>query len=338
MEIIYFIPKNSISIRRSFTPLINEISKLEDVSVFELPYSGSNPINLLKNILFIKKHSSKHGINHLIGDAQYGIIGLIGRISVLTIHDDYAIIKARRGWIDKIYKYIFWLWIPIRVADKILCITETTKLKIEKYVKSNKMITLTNHCCGDMFLYQPKVLNKDCIHFLQIGTLPQKNLETTLKVLSKYTLPYRLCVIKPMTTKQYQLASALGVNYINKFGLTDQQIVEEYTKADIILFPSIYEGLGMPILEGQAVGRVVITTNKEPMKTISGGKEAAILLDNPLDTSEYMDKLVDIVDNEEKRELLIQNGRINAAKYCVTNIVESFIELYKELFNEDNRN
>ena len=54
-------------------------------------------------------------------------------------------------------------------------------------------------------------------------------------------------------------------------------MIQEYKDADLISFPSTFEGFGMPIIEGQAVGRPVITSNIEPMVSVAA--DAAILVD-----------------------------------------------------------
>ena len=55
------------------------------------------------------------------------------------------------------------------------------------------------------------------------------------------------------------------IDYTNAFNLSDNEIIEEYKKCDIVNFPSTHEGFGMPIIEGQAIGRVVLTSDLSPM-------------------------------------------------------------------------
>ena len=68
-----------------------------------------------------------------------------------------------------------------------------------------------------------------------------------------------------------------SIRYVYKCDLSNQEILDEYMNCDIVSFPSLYEGFGMPIIEGQAVGRVVFTSDLEPMKEIAG--DAALLVD-----------------------------------------------------------
>lgn len=338
MFITYFHwAKNSPpSIGRSFKPLINKISQTEEVKEFWVPYNGANPLNLIKNIWFVYKHRNNKGINHITGDIHYCILGLIGCKSVLTIHDDYAMVKANRGWLGKLYKYIFWIFLPVKLASKTVFISEATKKKIERLVSSRRTVVISNHSVDSEFTYKEKTFNVKNPLILQIGASPQKNLETTIKVVAKLKKSGFNChlrVIKRMSEEQHTLAKRLGIDYSNVYDLSDKEIVEEYLKADIIAFPSLYEGFGMPIIEGQATGRIVITSNFEPMNWVAGNN-GAILLDNPLDKKEYTRKLTEIILNEKLRNQTIKMGFENSKRFTVEKAVKTYHKLYANLLNE----
>lgn len=149
MEIVYFHRKKfsgGMSIENSIKPLINELAKNNVVKEYHVPYRTTWPWNLLKNILFIRKHSTKVGINHITGDIHYGILGLIGRKSVLTIHDDYAMKTITHGFLEKWYRYILWIYLPIRLAGVSVCISPSTKESILRYYKAAKLKVITHHC------------------------------------------------------------------------------------------------------------------------------------------------------------------------------------------------
>ena len=140
MEITFFhwAYGDDSSIKRSFMPLIRELRKGYVVYEYSVPYIGSNPIHVVKNILFVYRKRSGNGVNHITGDIHYCIIGLLGVKSVLTIHDDFAFTTAKKGVFDRLYKWIFWLYLPIKLANKVLCISPTTKEAIDGLVKNNK--------------------------------------------------------------------------------------------------------------------------------------------------------------------------------------------------------
>lgn len=333
MEIVYFHRKKingAVSIEESFRPLIAEFSKNNVVKEYHVPYHGSSPMKILKNILYIRKHSTKNGVNHITGDIHYGILGLIGRKSVLTIHDDYAISLARWGIMDKVYKWLLWVWLPVKYATVAVCISPSTLSKFNHLYRSEKYRLITHHTVSSLIMDISKPINKDYPRLLQIGTEINKNLETTLEVVKN--LPCKLIVMKPMTKAQIEKAKALGIDFENKFDLPYEKVVAEYQQCDIVLFPSLMEGLGMPIYEAQAAGKPVITTNREPMNWVAG--DGALLLSNPLDTEEYYKAVVKIINNDEYRTQLVVKGKENAKRFSLEKAVVNYQHLYQSIMQE----
>ena len=162
---------------------------------------------------------------------------------------------------------------------------------------------------------------------MQCGTSPNKNLETTIRALANTS--YKLRVVREMTKEQIQLAQDRHVDYSNVWNLTDEELTKEYKDADIVVMPSLYEGFGAMVIEAQATGRPVITTDREPMRSVSGG--AAYLLKNPQDVEEMRMAIDKIVNENDYRNHLIKAGRENASKYTLANCAKEHIELYKKM-------
>ena len=335
MEIHYFNWAKTCgpSIGRSFKPMIDVMDENETVCQYYVPYKGSLPWNMLKNIMYVHKHRTKTGINHITGDIHYCILGLLDCKSVLTIHDDYAIIKAHRGFFDRLFKRIFWLYLPIKIASVTVFISDSTAKKVGSYVnlKKRNTVVFSHHSIYKEYVYSFKVFDSECPVILQVGTTVQKNLETTMKAIARTGRKCRLRVIKKMTVEQHALAKSLHLDYSNAYDITDEQMLEEYRRADIVTFPSLYEGFGLPILEGQAVGRPVITSDRAPMNIVCGGEGSALLLSDPQDVDEYARKLTQLMDDTELRQTLVRNGLKNAEKYSAENAAKRYIEIYKSI-------
>ncbi len=108
---------------------------------------------------------------------------------------------------------------------------------------------------------------------------------------------------------------------------------KEYEQADIIAFPSIYEGMGIPIMEGQACGKIVITTNAMPMSWVAG--DGAVLLNNPLDVNEYRKALERVINDDEYRNSVISKGIKNAKRFTCEEGVKRYEQLYMKLLHEE---
>ena len=330
MEIVFFHRNGrngAVSIQENFSPLIEKMKGENNIFVYNVPYDGSNPVNLIKNILFIRRYSTKKGVNHITGDIHYGILGLFGRKSVLTIHDDYAIRQAKRGYLDKIYKWLFWIYFPIKFANAPICTTPSTLKNIKKLYNSSKLRVITHHVVPRGLVDIGKTFNKDCPRLLQIGTANNKNLETTIKVVTG--MKCKLIILKPLKPEQIQLLNDAHIDYENRYNLPYAEVIKEYQLCDVVVFPSLFEGLGVPIFEGQAAGKPVLTTNREPMKWTAGG--GAVLLDDPLDVEEYRNKLMKIINDSDYRNNIVAKGKENAKRFSLDNAVAKYLELYKSL-------
>ena len=330
MEIVFFHKmkySGGMSIENSFKPLIDALKESNNVREFNVPFRTTWPLNIIKNILFIRKNSSETGINHISGDIHYGIIGLIGRKSVLTIHDDYFMRTSTRGFLEKAYRWLLWIFLPIKLADAVICISPTTRQSILKYYNSAKLKVITHHCFKSICDGVQRPFNKNCPIILNVGTTPNKNLETTLKVLKGMNC--KLVVLKPMTDEQKRMAEEYGIDYRNPVDIPFEDVIKEYNMCDLVVSPSLYEGLGMPIAEAQSAGKPVITTNREPMSWVAGG--AAVLLNDPLDVDEYRLKLTELINDASLRHLLIEKGFKNIKRFSLNEVVRQYMNIYNSI-------
>ena len=193
--------------------------------------------------------------------------------------------------------------------------------------KGLKSSIIVHHDMSSDFPYYEKEFNRSNPVILQIGTAANKNLETTLRAIEG--LKCELHVIKPMSKEQHRLAKELNINYTNLYDLSNEEVYDEYKNADLVVFPSLYEGLGMPILEAQLVGRPVITTNRDPMKWVAGNN-GALLLQDPLDYCELRKKIELIICDDNIRDNLIKNGKENTKRFSIDKSVIEYLELYNQ--------
>lgn len=142
---------------------------------------------------------------------------------------------------------------------------------------------------------------------LWVGTLhPRKNLKTLLEAFQKHVSPaapnVHLCIAgAPGWGHQTQeLPNVHFLDYVS-----DEQLVELYSRAKALVYPSLYEGFGMPALEAMACDCPVIASNCSSLPEVVG--DAALLVDptDPKDIAHAIRRL-----HEEKvRTQLIEKGR-----------------------------
>ena len=132
-----------------------------------------------------------------------------------------------------------------------------------------------------------------------------------------------------MTSEQVAMAKKLGIDFTNYECLNDEELVGEYKKSSIVLFPSLKEGFGMPIMEAQAMGRAVITSDLQPMSWVAG--KNAILLKCPQDADELKEKIVNLLEDAALYNETVKAGLKNVERFQVENIAKRFVELYKSI-------
>ncbi|SDE96115.1 glycosyltransferase [Cellulophaga baltica] len=326
MKINYYFrhPKVGHSIHRVFRTLIEEVEKSADISILEMPNKGSMPLDLLKNNIYTYKSRDKNTIHHVTGHIHDVLLALVGVKTVLTIHD-LVFLDNVKNPLKKFYKWLFWLYLPLKIADKVVCISNQTKQNILSKLNTDKLLVIYN-AVDPIFSFQEKEFNKKKPIILHIGTGWNKNLIKSIEALEG--IPCHLRIIGKIKEDQINFLNKHGVEYSNALNLTDLDIKNEYLNCDIVNFPSIYEGFGMPIIEGQQTGRIVVTSKIEPM--IEVAQEAAAFV-QPDDVASIRQTYLKIINDDLFREETIKNGYINAQRFSVKNISKQYIELYKKL-------
>jgi glycosyltransferase involved in cell wall biosynthesis len=222
-----------------------------------------------------------------------------------------------------------WLFLdlPVHKAKWVTTISEKSKQEIIKYTNCDpsKILVignpLSNICELDSkisFPLHPRILF--------IGTTLNKNLVNVIPAL--YNLKIELRIIGELTKKQLLLLRKFEINYSNDFNLSDNQLSSEYHNADIILFPSLYEGFGLPVIEGFCAGKPVITSDISPMKEIANG--AAFLVD-PNSIPSIRDGVNAVINNPELRQSKVEKGRLIALSYQSKKIYSEYENLWKKV-------
>jgi glycosyltransferase involved in cell wall biosynthesis len=174
---------------------------------------------------------------------------------------------------------------------------------------------------------------------LTVGSIePRKNLPLLIKSFSELIKEFpdlSLVHAGPygwqMGTLQTQIKE-LGLNnsvhFLGRVSLDD--LAGLYNAASVFVYPSLYEGFGLPILEAMACGCPVITSNISSMPEI--GQGASILI-NPTDISELTASMINIIQNTNLAQDLIQAGLSRAKHYSWKYCAEETIKIYQKVLN-----
>lgn len=298
-------------------------SELFTIDLLRSKFPSQGLLNRFK-ICFQLLSNNSYNLVHITGDITFSIVALIKPIKVITILD--LRYKMYAGLRKKILKY-FWYTLPIKLADKVITISsEVQEEIINNFSISRDKITVVPVPINSQFFaqYTSETSINDKIKVLIVGTKANKNVENMLRALDM-DYPFELLIIGPLSNCHLNLLQK--INYSNIEIATDSEILEAYRWADCLLFASNFEGFGMPIIEAQATNTVVITSNFEPMKTVSGGH--AILVD-PKDIESIRSGLRTIKGIVGDYEFL-RRARTNALRYSSTEYCNSLSRIYEDL-------
>jgi len=169
--------------------------------------------------------------------------------------------------------------------------------------------------------------------FLFVGSLePRKNLRTILDALKACKGSESLVVIGADGWKNSDLKLAIENNKgrIRIIGFVQQEELPIfYSAAAGTLYPSLYEGFGLPVVESMACGTPVITSKKSSIPEVAG--DACILLNNPQDPTSIREAMCTVAEDENLRYKLIEEGLKRSQKFSPENCARTAIETYSKI-------
>lgn len=323
MKIHYFKPNGGHSIKNVFIPIIREINKTNYVIETEMPSNYAGIKDIIQNGRSAK-HQQKQGfINHITGADHFLLLFLDGKRTVVTVHDimHYFELHGIKKFIWNLL-YIY----PLKRAAKVIFISEFAKKQTLKKVKLKNYCIIENPLLGG-FQYKPKPFNHEKPVIMHIGTVDRKNLSRSIMALKG--IKCHLRIIGEISEKNKKLLEENGIEYSNAVNISNEDVVKEYESCDIVNFPSTFEGFGMPIIEGQKVGRIVLTSNISPMKDVAA--DGAVFV-NPFDVNSIRDGYLKILNmTDEEQEKLIDRGQKNCERFDAKTIADKYMDVYKEI-------
>lgn len=274
---------------------------------------------------------------------------LYRRKFVLTIHDlillHFPTIRATMlnplfYWI----KYAAYKWAigsAISRAKSIIAVSQFTKNDIiGQYPKVKEKISVTYEACDDsckISSVAPHLILEKCgiikQYLLYVGNAyPHKNLEKLIDafelILAKYPDMQLALVGKEdffyKRLKEYSTKKNIpGVHFLGF--VSDQDLDVLYRYASAYVFPSLYEGFGLPPLEAMAKGAVVVSSDHTCMKEVLG--DAALFADAN-SAQNFADGVVKVLNDNNLKQNLIQKGYLQIRKYSWEKMARETMRIY----------
>lgn len=263
---------------------------------------------------------------------------------ITTIHD-LAVLKYPDFFSSRILKNhkLKLEWIK-KDKSLIIAVSNSTKKDIIKYlnIDSGRIKVIYEaipyeHQIKIKDIDKKKIKEKYNLdkYFLFIGGLnPRKNLKRTarafLKLFKKYKY-LKLMVIGVRGEKHNNLAKDLNLpknSLVYEDELSFKEFSSLYAGAIALVYPSLYEGFGLPVLEAMYHGCPVITSNISSLPEVAG--DSALLVD-PTKPDEIFRAIKNLLENNQLKQDLIKKGHVQVKKFSWQKTAKQTLNIYKSL-------
>jgi mannosyltransferase len=219
----------------------------------------------------------------------------------------------------------------IKSAQTIICISETTKRDLYNYVdiKSNQDVCVIYNGVSEDYKPIIKKTDKNKSFILFVGERGgYKNFELALKVIQMLPDVEIYCVGgKKLDNKELEILKEKELKRVKYLGkISNEELNQLYNNAICLIYPSQYEGFGIPVIEAMKAGCPVIASNKcEVIKEI--GSQSVIRVN---EDPRLMADAINELRNDKYRKSLIELGLINSKEYGWDKCHKKTIEIYNK--------
>lgn len=232
-----------------------------------------------------------------------------------------------------------------KVSDVFVVSENTKKDLLSKFKLLNEQKIHLTPCAASKVFSKP-VNEEELLEFknqkklpdifiLAVGTLePRKNISTLIKSyvnIKKWHPEYKLVLVGKKGWKYEQIEETLKKFQVEKDVifpgyLKDDELQKIYKLAKVFVFPSLYEGFGIPPLEAMASGCPVVCSNKASLPEVMG--EAGILID-PTNAYKMADAISSLIENENVRNMMIERGYKQAEKFSWAASAKNALDVFQ---------
>lgn len=240
----------------------------------------------------------------------------------VTIHD--MAVFENPHWFSKKFSLFYKLMYPLMIfgSKKVLTVSNFSKQEILKYLNIDPSKVEVIYNSVDHFKINEKEIKLNIYgkYLLCVGSVePRKNLLSVIKAFQVLNLSdYKLVIVggKNKLFNVLQLSEIISNEFHDKIIFTgyvsDEELSTLYINAVVFIYPSLYEGFGIPPLEAMKHGCVTMVSNSSSLPEICGNASFYI---NPTNNEEIVEKLKFLVENEGLKTTLINQGYSQVLKY-----------------------
>lgn len=257
---------------------------------------------------------------------------------VMTVHDTMQIARGLHTFVDEPRDTMALGYLAHR-AERIACVSNYTKQDLcNKYLidpAKTQTVYLANFLDSD----PEKMTDLPDQFILNVGIRNgRKNFFEWIKAVSPYLRNQpnlKVLVTGELNTYENHYYKKLGVleNVVSRKEVTDAQLVNLYRKATGLVYPSLYEGFGLPVVEAMANGCPVITSNCTSIPEVAG---SATLLMNPTNPESMLNSFIRFMEDPELRKELSEKGLEQSKTFSKDKFISEMIDLFEQAIESHN--
>lgn len=282
------------------------LTRLHNIDILK---TGPAPLSL-KNLLWQSK-TLKQSSHKLYFTPGFNPVLPTHIPYILTIHDLIHLQFKDKSFYIKKFFYEYLIKPSAKKAYKIFTVSNYSKQTIVDWLKiSEENVLVMPNGISSVFTLKGPRYQPPFPYFLYVGnSKPHKNMLRLIAGFIKANLDqdiHLICIADNNSRlraliKKYHFEKR--IIFVNK--ISDEMLAAYYRGALGFLFPSLYEGFGIPVLEAMACGTPVLTSNVTSLPEIAG--DAALYVD-PYDIDRIASGIMQLGNSSEKRHLLIEKG------------------------------
>ena len=269
--------------------------------------------------------------------------------TLLTVHD-LSFVREPDSVMPGMSRHLNkWVRRSVTQADHVIAVSKATAHDlIELYQTPPEKISVLYHGVTPEFNANNNPTAQAAIRekynlglqpfILSVGTIqPRKNYQRLIQAFAQVEADTRLVIAGGPGWQAEDI-----FNEVTRLGLTDRvhflgfvpdtDLPPLYQTAALFIYPSLYEGFGLPALEAMACGTPVVAANRSALPEVVG---SAGLLVDPFDPEDIAQAMTQILYDEGLHQTLSQAGQIQAAKFSWPKMAAELFDLYQKLLTKE---
>lgn len=330
---------------------LNEYSQIH---ILPIPVKVSDLLltstQISNSFLSYFEHYFKRCFNNpdILHGTNYSVHPCNNSLKVMNIYD-LTFLKYPH-YIDSVVKtYTERVKLCLQWTDLVITISESSKKDIVEYLKVDpEKVYVTplasryhpNYLCADKIPELEKQANYNFSqpYLLFVSTIePRKNITAIISAFNylkeKHKIEHKLILIGKKGWNYKPIFAAIEhspwKHHIHHLDyLSDELVALFYSKADVFVYPSHYEGFGLPVLEAMTLGVPVVSSQASSIPEVAG--DAALLI-NPNEPIQLAEAILKVISDSQLRQQLIDKGKEQAKLFTWERTARETLKAYKSL-------